>query len=91
MTEDRQEKILLFSLNESLKRLKTDYIDIYFLHGFDENTPVEETLRTLQDFVSQGKILYIGVSNYAAWQVSKMITIAELRKYSSGSLYSAYV
>ena len=72
-------KNLTSSLNESLKRLKTDYIDIYFLHGFDENTPVEDTLRTLQDFVSQGKILYIGVSNYAAWQVSKMLTIAELR------------
>ena len=72
-------KNLSDSLHASLKRLKTEYIDIYFLHGFDVNTPIEETLRVLQDFVSQGKILYIGVSNFAAWQVSKAITIAEFK------------
>ena len=72
-------KNLTSALHMSLKRMKTDYIDIYFLHGFDKNTPVEEILRILQDFVSQGKILYIGLSNHAAWQISKMITIAELR------------
>ncbi len=72
-------KNLVASLHASLKRLRTDYIDIYFIHGFDNNTPIEETLMGLQDFVSQGKILYIGVSNFAAWQVSKAITIAEFR------------
>jgi aryl-alcohol dehydrogenase-like predicted oxidoreductase len=72
-------KNLTASLHKSFKRLKTDYIDIYFIHGFDNNTPIEETLMVLQDFVSQGKILYIGVSNFAAWQVSKAITIAEFR------------
>ena len=72
-------KNLLASLHASLNRLKTDYIDIYFIHGFDPDTPMEETLRVLQDFVSQGKILYIGVSNFAAWQVSKAITIAEFK------------
>ena len=72
-------KNLTNALHNSLKRLKTDYIDIYFMHGFDKNTPTEEILRILQDFVSQGKILYIGISNYAAWQISKMMTIAELR------------
>lgn len=72
-------KNLLASLHASLNRLKTDYIDIYFIHGFDINTPMEETLRVLQDFVSQGKILYIGVSNFAAWQVSKALTIAEFK------------
>ena len=72
-------KNLTASLHSSLKRLKTDYIDIYFLHGFDSNTPIEESLRVLQDFVSQGKILYLGVSNFAAWQVSKAITISEFK------------
>ena len=72
-------KNLTSALNSSLKRMQTDYIDIYFLHGFDKNVPIEETLRILQDFVSQGKILYIGLSNYTAWQISKMLTIAELR------------
>ena len=72
-------KNLTASLHSSLKRLQTDYIDIYFIHGFDKNTPIEETLRVLQDFVSQGKILYLGVSNFAAWQVSKAITIAEFK------------
>ena len=72
-------KNLTTALNNSLRRLKTDYVDIYFLHGFDKHTPVEETLRILQDFVSNGKILYIGLSNYAAWQITKMLTIAEFR------------
>jgi len=72
-------KNLTVSLHQSLKRLKTDYIDIYFIHGFDNNTPIEETMRVLQDFVSQGKILYLGVSNFAAWQVSKAIAIAEFK------------
>ncbi len=72
-------KNLTASLNSSLKRLQTDYIDIYFIHGFDKNTPIEETLRVLQDFVYQGKILYIGVSNFAAWQVSKAMSIAEFK------------
>ena len=72
-------KNLTFSLHESLKRLGTDYIDIFFIHCFDRNTAVEEILRTLQDFISQGKILYIGVSNFAAWQVSKANAVAEFR------------
>ena len=72
-------KNLRASLHASLKRLKTDYIDIFFIHGFDTNTPLTETLRVLQDFISQGKILYIGVSNFAAWQVSKAMVLAEYK------------
>lgn len=75
-------KNLTSALHSSLKRLKTDYIDVYFLHGFDGKTPIEETLRVLQDFISQGKILYLGVSNFAAWQVSKAITIAEFKNFT---------
>ncbi len=70
-------KNLTLSLHESLKRLKTDYIDIFFLHRFDDNTPLEESLRTLDDFVKQGKVLYIGLSNFAAWQAEKAAGISE--------------
>jgi aryl-alcohol dehydrogenase-like predicted oxidoreductase len=72
-------KNLTASLHASLKRLRTDYIDIYFIHRFDKSTPIEEVLRVLQDFISQGKILYLGVSNFAAWQVSKAMAIAEFK------------
>jgi aryl-alcohol dehydrogenase-like predicted oxidoreductase len=70
-------KNLIASLHDSLKRLKTDYVDIYFIHGFDTNASLEETLRTLEHFIIQGKILYIGVSNFAAWQVEKALSISE--------------
>jgi aryl-alcohol dehydrogenase-like predicted oxidoreductase len=58
-------KHLTQSLHESLRRLKTDYIDIYFIHTYDPLVPMEEVLRTLDDFISQGKILSVGISNYA--------------------------
>jgi aryl-alcohol dehydrogenase-like predicted oxidoreductase len=54
-----------------LRRLNTDRIDIYFIHHFDETTPLQETLRALDDLVQQGKILYPAASNFAAWQVMK--------------------
>jgi len=60
----------------SLKRLKTDRIDLYLIHAFDENTPLEEALRALDDLVKQGKVLYIGASNFAAWQVMKGLGIS---------------
>ena len=61
----------------SLKRLKTDYIDLYQIHTFDPNTPLEETLRALDDLVRSGKIRYIGASNYAAWELMKALGISE--------------
>ena len=70
------------SLEGSLKRLNTDYIDVYYLHHFDENTPLLETLSTLNDFVRQGKILYIGISNFAAWQVMKAIGICQQHNFA---------
>jgi aryl-alcohol dehydrogenase-like predicted oxidoreductase len=57
-------------IEASLTRLKTDYIDLYQVHGWDDNTPVEETLRTLDDLVHEGKVRYIGLSNYYAWQAA---------------------
>lgn len=69
-------------LENSLKRLKTDYVDLYQIHTFDPNTPLEETLRTLDDMVSSGKVRYIGASNYAAWEMMKALGISELRGYA---------
>ena len=65
------------SVEDSLRRLKTDRIDVYFLHHHDANTPIEETLRALDDLVRQGKILYPAVSNWSAWQVMKAQGIAK--------------
>jgi len=64
------------SVEKSLKRLNTESIDVYFIHRFDETTPLEETLRALDDLVRQGKILYPAASNFAAWQVSKALGIS---------------
>ena len=69
------------SLEGSLRRLGTDYIDVFYLHHFDENTPLEETLSTLNDFVRQGKVHYLGISNFAAWQVMKALAICQQYNY----------
>ncbi len=60
---------ILEAVEASLKRLNTDYIDLYYLHRPDRTTPIEETLRTLDDLVRMGKVRYIGCSNFAAWQL----------------------
>jgi len=67
---------LFLSVEKSLRRLQTDRIDVYFVHRFDDRTPLEETLRALDDLVRQGKILYTGASNFAAWQVEKALGVA---------------
>ena len=64
-------------VERSLKRLDTDYIDIYLVHRFDQLTPLEETIRTLDDLVRMGKVRYVGCCNYAAWQVCKSLWIAD--------------
>ncbi len=64
---------ILESVNNSLRRLQTDYIDLYQIHRPDPQTPIEETLRALDDLVSAGKIRYIGCSNYAAWQIVEAV------------------
>ena len=70
------------SLDASLKRLGTDYVDVFYLHHFDEQTPLRETLSTLNDFVRQGKVLYLGISNFAAWQVMKAIAICQQHNFA---------
>lgn len=73
---------LMLACEASLKRLNTDYIDLYFIHRFDENTDLHETLRALDDLVSQGKIISIGASNFAAWQVAKALGISARAGYA---------
>jgi aryl-alcohol dehydrogenase-like predicted oxidoreductase len=68
---------LLRSCEASLRRLRTDYIDLYQLHAFDALTPVDETLRTLEDLVRSGKVRYIGCSNFSGWHLMKSLAVAE--------------
>ena len=68
---------ILDGVKSSLKRLQLDHIDLYQLHGFDEATPIEETLRALDQLVRQGHVRYVGVSNWAAWQIAKALGISE--------------
>lgn len=68
---------MLRQCDESLRRLGTDYIDIYHLHGFDANTPIEETLHTLDTLVSSGKVRYIACSNFSGWHLMKSLAISE--------------
>ena len=73
---------IMRQIDLSLKRLNTEYIDLYFLHRFDDKTPIEESLCALNDIVRQGKVLYIGASNFAAWQVSKGLGISAKNTWS---------
>ncbi|MBF6331058.1 aldo/keto reductase [Nocardia transvalensis] len=75
-------KNMVASVEASLRRLNTDYIDLLYLHVWDFRTPVEEILRAMDDMVRQGKVLYVGISDTPAWQVSRMQAIADLRGWS---------
>ncbi|MFI6662245.1 aldo/keto reductase [Streptomyces sp. NPDC050523] len=68
---------LITACDDALRRLGTDYIDLFQLHAFDAGTPVEEVLSTLDDLVRAGKIRYVGVSNFSGWQVMKSLSVAE--------------
>lgn len=74
----------------SLKRLKTDHIDLYYMHGFDATTPVEETLRALDDLVRSGKIRYIGCSNFSGWHLMKSLGISEKYGWSKYVAHQVY-
>jgi aryl-alcohol dehydrogenase-like predicted oxidoreductase len=77
-----QRKNMMRSIEASLKRLQTDYIDLYWLHIWDKITPIEEVMRAFDDLVRQGKILHAGVSDMAAWAVARANTLAELRGWT---------
>jgi aryl-alcohol dehydrogenase-like predicted oxidoreductase len=75
-------KHIMAAVEDSLRRLSTDYIDIYFIHRYDGRTPLEETLRVLDDLVRQGKILYPGASNFTAWQVTKGLGVSDKESWA---------
>jgi aryl-alcohol dehydrogenase-like predicted oxidoreductase len=78
-----QRKSMMQAVEGSLKRLKTDYIDVYWMHVWDRMTPVEEVMRGLDDLVHQGKVLYVGISDAPAWWIAQANTLANLRGWSS--------
>lgn len=76
-------KTIISSLENSLRRLQTDFIDLYWMHAFDPYTPIEETMSALHDLVTSGKVRYIAVSDTPAWKVAQAQTIARFRGWSS--------
>jgi aryl-alcohol dehydrogenase-like predicted oxidoreductase len=81
---------LVRACEASLKRLGTDHIDLYFMHGFDATTPVEETLRALDDLVASGKIGYIGASNFSGWHLMKALATSEKYGLARYVAYQGY-
>ncbi len=81
---------LLEACDASLKRLGTDYIDIYHLHGFDAQTPVEETLHTLNDLVQSGKVRYLACSNFSGWHLMKSLAVSERYGWSRYVAHQVY-
>ncbi len=75
-------KSILFELDESLRRLQTDYVDLYQIHRWDYETPIEETLETLSDVVKSGKVRYVGASSMYAWQFTKALYLAQLHGWT---------
>jgi aryl-alcohol dehydrogenase-like predicted oxidoreductase len=81
---------LIRSCEASLQRLGTDYIDIYHLHGFDAQTPIEETLQTLDQLVRSGKVRYIACSNFSGWHLMKSLAISEKYGWTRYVAHQAY-
>jgi aryl-alcohol dehydrogenase-like predicted oxidoreductase len=77
-----QRKTMFQAVEASLKRLQTDYIDLYWVHIWDQMTPVEEVMRGLDDLIRQGKLLYVGISDAPAWWIAQANTLAQLRGWS---------
>jgi aryl-alcohol dehydrogenase-like predicted oxidoreductase len=85
---------IMHEVEASLRRLQTDYLDLYQIHGWDSNTPLEETLRTLDDLVRQGKVRYIGLSNFLSWQAATAVMLQDqlgLEKYVTAQMYYSLV
>ncbi|MHA4806518.1 aldo/keto reductase [Flavitalea flava] len=81
---------LIESCENSLRRLKTDHIDIYHMHGFDGNTPVEETLKALDNLIQSGKVRYIACSNFSGWHLMKSLSVSEKYGWSRYVAHQAY-
>ena len=80
--EGLSRKHIMKAVEDSLRRLQTDYIDLYQAHWYDENTPLEETLRAFDDLITQGKVRYIGASNYPAWLLTKSLWVSDKHGYA---------
>jgi aryl-alcohol dehydrogenase-like predicted oxidoreductase len=81
---------LIRACEGSLRRLGIDHIDVYYIHGFDENTPVEETMRALDDLVSSGKVRYVACSNFSGWHLMKSLAVADRYGWSRYVAHQAY-
>ena len=85
---------IMREVEDSLRRLQTDYIDLYQVHGWDSNTPLEETLRTLEDLVRQAKVRYIGLSNFLSWQAAPAVMLQHhlgIEKFVTAQMYYSLV
>jgi len=80
---------ILRAVEDSLRRLQTDYIDLYYIHHVDDETPLDETLRALDDLVHQGKVRYIGCCNYEAWRLCEALWISDTRNLARFVVYQA--
>ncbi len=81
---------IMDSVEQSLERMQLDHIDLYQVHGTDSVTPIDETLRALDDLVSSGMVRYVGVSNWAAWRIAKALGISETKGYARFETVQAY-
>jgi len=81
---------IMDSVEASLKRLQTDHIDLYQIHATDTVTPIDETLRAFDDLVTQGKVRYVGVSNWQAWRIAKALGVSERRGFARFETIQAY-
>jgi aryl-alcohol dehydrogenase-like predicted oxidoreductase len=81
---------IMNEIDASLRRLQLDHVDLYQIHGVDQVTPMEETLRALEDLVRSGKVRYIGVSNHAAWQIAKALGISDRHDWNRFESVQAY-
>ncbi|WP_337187944.1 aldo/keto reductase [Phenylobacterium sp.] len=81
---------IMDAVSGSLERLQADHIDLYQIHGNDTVTPIDETLRALDDLVRQGMVRYVGVSNWAAWKIAKALGLSEARNYARFETLQAY-
>ena len=82
--------VLMRACEDSLRRLGTDYVDVYYIHGFDDYTPVEETLRTLDLLVESGKVRYVACSNFSGWHLMKSLAVSERYGWSPYVAHQAY-
>src|SRR3977135_1586957 len=81
---------LIQACEASLRRLHTDYIDVYHLHGFDQITPIEETLKTLDTLIQSGKVRYIACSNFSGWHLMKSLAVSERYGWARYVAHQAY-